>query len=193
MATSVHSSQESSAESSSSAEEQTSLSTNTCIRVLSVTQGEDPHCHSSVAPEETEEIDKVQQVSKEGGKRPIDNLSEWVKWAFSKLQQGVDFNERMRMNKEFRNPGILEKMVAYCELNELGTNFRKEVFDPMAYDSSEYYDELAEQQKIIASREAVKSDRNRERNTEGHAIVSAVPLKKRREKSHSRWDKTSAK
>ncbi|KAK4526867.1 hypothetical protein GAYE_SCF28MG4785 [Galdieria yellowstonensis] len=147
----------SSSSSSSSSQKPIAHPTNPKIRVLSVTQ-----VHSEQTTEKQEEKSL----------EPNPSLVNWVEWALVKLQQGVDFNERMRTNKEFRNPGILEKMVAYCELDELGTNFDRSVFDPKSYVSSEYYEELAEKQRLLATREALKSepkksDKNEEKQPSG--------------------------
>ncbi|EME28133.1 SAP30-binding protein, putative [Galdieria sulphuraria] len=149
--------------------------TNPKIRVLSVTL-------------ETQESKKDEEGSLKS-LEPAAGLVEWVEWAFVKLQQGVDFNERMRTNKEFRNPGILEKMVAYCELDELGTNFDRTVFDPKSYDPSEYYDVLAEKQRLLATKEAL-NPKGSKKEEQGDARSSWKERKVR--STQSRWDRTKS-
>jgi len=81
--------------------------------------------------------------------RKIEDLKllEWFEWATQKRQEGMDFNERMEANKEFRNPAILEKMVAYCDLDEYGTEFVENVFHPRGFADSEFSDALLATQR----------------------------------------------
>ncbi|GJQ15995.1 hypothetical protein GpartN1_g7814.t1 [Galdieria partita] len=158
-------------DSSSSQGEPIGNPTNPKIRVLSVKLDSE----ESKKEEEKEENLKSNE--------PAPGLVEWVEWAFVKLQQGVDFNERMRTNKEFRNPGILEKMVAYCELDELGTNFDRTVFDPTSYDASEYYDVLAEKQRLLATRESLKHGPKKEEPGDSRSSWKGKRVQ-------SRWDRS---
>ena len=50
--------------------------------------------------------------------------------------------------KEFRNPSIYEKLIEYCDINEFGTNFPSDVYDPTKWSPSSFYDELAKAQKV---------------------------------------------
>uniref|UniRef100_A0A7S2ZWX0 Uncharacterized protein n=1 Tax=Rhodosorus marinus TaxID=101924 RepID=A0A7S2ZWX0_9RHOD len=86
----------------------------------------------------------------ENALEPEKELGEWVDYALSKLKEGVDFNDSVRRNHAFRNPAILEKMVAYCELDEHGTNLPKtSTFAGRDFSKDEYYKALAAEQRLI--------------------------------------------
>lgn len=71
--------------------------------------------------------------------RPLDA---WVKATLSMSQKsGLQFSESVRANKNFRNPSILQKMIAYCGIDEYASHFDEE---PIA--EGDYYDVLAKRQ-----------------------------------------------
>ena len=43
----------------------------------------------------------------------------------SKSKRHLDVNKYIQSNKSFRNPSIYEKLIEYCDLDELGTNYPK--------------------------------------------------------------------
>lgn len=51
------------------------------------------------------------------------------KW-YELRREGVNFNERLMRNREFHNPNIGVKMLEFIGVNEWGTNFPPEVYDP---------------------------------------------------------------
>lgn len=68
------------------------------------------------------------------------------------LRQGRSFNESMRSSKPYRNPDFLAKVVAYNEIDEIGSCFAKDVFDPHGLPEEDFYDNLGEQAlPVIAS------------------------------------------
>lgn len=57
----------------------------------------------------------------------------------------MDMNKLIQERKEFRNPSIYEKLIQYCDIDELGTNYPPELYDPMQWTSMfkhfyNYYD-----------------------------------------------------
>ncbi|XP_075534574.1 SAP30-binding protein-like [Dermacentor variabilis] len=64
-----------------------------------------------------------------------------------KLRDHRDMNASIQMRKDFRNPSIYEKLIAYCGIDELGTNYPPEAYDPQMWGSESYYDELSRRQK----------------------------------------------
>lgn len=64
-----------------------------------------------------------------------------------KLRDCCDMNASIQMRKDFRNPSIYEKLVAYCGIDELGTNYPPEAYDPHMWGPESYYEELSRQQK----------------------------------------------
>jgi hypothetical protein len=63
---------------------------------------------------------------------------------------GHDFNKYIRNKKSFRNPSIYSKLIQYFEVEEGGSNFPKDAFDPRAYklDEKHSYKEIAKVQQI---------------------------------------------
>lgn len=47
----------------------------------------------------------------------------------------MDMNKIIQERKEFRNPSIYEKLIQYCEIDELGTNYPPEIYDPRQWTS----------------------------------------------------------
>jgi hypothetical protein len=63
------------------------------------------------------------------------------------MQEGRDMNAIIQQKKSFRNPSIYEKLIAYCEIDEFGSNFPTEVYDPHCWKDTDYYEHLAKRQK----------------------------------------------
>ncbi|KAG1972037.1 SAP30-binding protein [Pimephales promelas] len=65
-----------------------------------------------------------------------------------KLHGDFDTNSHIQMKKEFRNPSIYEKLIQFCGIDELGTNYPKDMFDPHGWSEDSYYEALAKAQKV---------------------------------------------
>lgn len=46
------------------------------------------------------------------------------------IQEKLDMNKVIQERKDFRNPSIYEKLIQYCGINEFGTNYPPEKYDP---------------------------------------------------------------
>ncbi|CAL1410412.1 unnamed protein product [Linum trigynum] len=55
---------------------------------------------------------------------------------------GRSFNAEVRNRKDYRNPDFLLDAVRYQDIDQIGTCFSKDVFDPHGYDKSDFYDEI---------------------------------------------------
>lgn len=55
---------------------------------------------------------------------------------------GKSFNAEVRNRKDYRNPDFLLHAVTYQEIDDKGSCFSKDVFDPHGYDPSDYYDRI---------------------------------------------------
>jgi len=64
-----------------------------------------------------------------------------------KEKEGLDLNKEIQRRKMFRNPSIYEKLIDYCKIDEFGTNYPVEIYDPHRWGPESYYDELAKAQK----------------------------------------------
>jgi len=73
-------------------------------------------------------------------------------------ESGLSFTASLRSKKEFDNPYILEKVVEYFGIEEMQSNFDKDVFDPYGYDIADYYDNLTLALKKEQERKAMLRD-----------------------------------
>ncbi|XP_041252680.1 SAP30-binding protein-like [Onychostruthus taczanowskii] len=64
-----------------------------------------------------------------------------------KMKQGMDMNYSIQNKKEFRNPSIYKKLIQFCSIDEIGTNYPKDMFDPHSWSEDSYYEALAKAQK----------------------------------------------
>ncbi|KAA0714180.1 SAP30-binding protein [Triplophysa tibetana] len=79
-----------------------------------------------------------------------------------KLHGDFDTNNHIQKKKEFRNPSIYEKLIQYCGIDELGTNYPKDMFDPHGWSEDSYYESLAKAQKVEMDKlEKAKKDRTK--------------------------------
>ncbi|KAK5880755.1 hypothetical protein CesoFtcFv8_021633 [Champsocephalus esox] len=79
-----------------------------------------------------------------------------------KLQGDFDTNNHIQKKKEFRNPSIYEKLIQFCGIDELGTNYPKDMFDPHGWSEDSYYEGLAKSQKVEMDKlEKAKKERTK--------------------------------
>jgi len=69
-----------------------------------------------------------------------------------KKELGHDLNNIIINKKAFRNPSIYDKLIHFCNIDELGTNFPPELYDGHLFGNESYYEELAKVQKIEMDR-----------------------------------------
>lgn len=95
------------------------------------------------------------------GKCPPE-MEEKIKNFFSKIEAGVDLNKKLQCNKAFRNPSIYEKLIEFCNVNELGTNYPPNMYDPFRWGKESFYDELGKVQKAeMDKREKEKKEKTK--------------------------------
>jgi len=77
---------------------------------------------------------------------PPGPCSEELKAKFIKLfgykEQGLNMNAQILNRKEFKNPGIYDKLKTDFQVNEYGTNYSRTGKDNIPLDPSDYYDKL---------------------------------------------------
>ncbi|CAK6976438.1 SAP30-binding protein isoform X1 [Scomber scombrus] len=79
-----------------------------------------------------------------------------------KLHGDFDTNNHIQKKKEFRNPSIYEKLIQFCSIDELGTNYPKDMFDPHGWSEDSYYESLAKAQKVEMDKlEKAKKERTK--------------------------------
>lgn len=59
-----------------------------------------------------------------------------------------DINQIITSKKMYKNPATYENLVNQFQINEYGTNLDPRVYDPLKWDKTSYYDELAKVQNM---------------------------------------------
>ncbi|KAM7540489.1 hypothetical protein Aperf_G00000022902 [Anoplocephala perfoliata] len=93
-----------------------------------------------------------------------------VETTVRRMQHDISFdpNRMIQDNKSFRNPSIYKKLVSYLGIDEKGSNFSKDVYDPYRWDANSYYDKLAEiQNREVERLEKLQKER---RKAEANAV-----------------------
>lgn len=75
-------------------------------------------------------------------------------------RSGKSFNAGLRNKKDYRNPDFLLHAVRYQDIDQTGSCFSKDVFDPHGFEKSDYYDEIEAEMR----REMERKDQERKRS-----------------------------
>ncbi|KAI8525707.1 hypothetical protein RHMOL_Rhmol13G0250300 [Rhododendron molle] len=89
-----------------------------------------------------------------------------------KKRRGISYNAEVRNKKEYRNPDFLLHAVTYQEIDQIGSCFSKDVFDPHGYDKSDYYDEIEADMK----REMERKEQEKKKNQKVDFITAGAQL-----------------
>lgn len=65
-----------------------------------------------------------------------------IKFLLLKKKTNRSFNSEVRNRKEYRNPDFLTHAVTYQNIDEIGSCFSIDVFNPHGYDKADFYDEI---------------------------------------------------
>lgn len=129
------------------------------------------------------------------GQCPVE-LQEKITKLFRKMEStGQDMNEVILQRKDFRNPSIYEKLIQFCHINELGTNYPPERFDPFKWGKDSYYEELAKIQKAEMDKlEKMRKEKTKIEIVSGTAkrpTNSAITAEEDAKKRKSKWDQVA--
>ncbi|XP_035377919.1 SAP30-binding protein isoform X3 [Electrophorus electricus] len=114
-----------------------------------------------------------------------------------KLHGDFDTNSHIQKKKEFRNPSIYEKLIQFCGIDELGTNYPKDMFDPHGWSEDSYYEALAKAQKVEMEKlEKAKRERTKiefvtgtkKGTTTNTAAAPTTSMSTEAQKRKSKWD-----
>jgi len=103
---------------------------------------------------------------------------------------GKSLNESLRKSKPFRNPDILEKLVLYCKINEIGSNYPLHLFNPNSYQREDFYDAISVEQKEFEE----KRDQERVNRTQIEFTTGVMEVKTSQDTNNtsknkkSKWD-----
>ncbi|VDN97345.1 unnamed protein product [Rodentolepis nana] len=100
------------------------------------------------------------------------DLQNKVETTIRRMQHDISFdlNRMIQDNKFFRNPSIYKKLISFLGIDEKGSNFSKDVYDPYRWDANSYYDKLAE----IQNREVERQDKLQKERRKADA-TNAIP------------------
>lgn len=111
------------------------------------------------------------------------DLQEKISRLYEKMQnQQLDMNALIQKRKDFRNPSIYEKLLQFCAINELGTNYPPTIYDPLKWDKQSYYEELAKVQKVEMDK------REKERKSKVEVVSGTKKQEDDSKKRKSKWD-----
>lgn len=149
------------------------------LRLVSYNDNEmhedDDEPHEEVEEEKMEtspsdDVDKYEKYSeKYGFQLPPEpkgksnpKLQEVVSTIMQKIELNPDYdlNQYIQQKKSFRNPSIYDKLIQFCGINELGTNFPKDFYDTSVYGPESFYEELAKAQKIEMDKQEKQKKEN---------------------------------
>ncbi|MBN3306318.1 S30BP protein, partial [Amia calva] len=106
--------------------------------------------------------DEIRIPPEPPGRCPVHLQEKIFKLYERKLHDDFDTNNHIQMKKEFRNPSIYEKLIQFCGIDELGTNYPKDMFDPHGWSEDSYYEALAKAQKVEMDKlEKAKKERTK--------------------------------
>jgi hypothetical protein len=123
-------------------------------------------------------------------------LQDKVSRLYEKMESnGLDMNHAIQQRKDFCNPSIYEKLIQFCNINEFGTNYPAQVYDPLRWGKESFYEELARVQKSEMDRRG--KERNDKTKVEfvsgtakrpGSGSGAEDDAKRRKSKRKSKWD-----
>lgn len=113
-------------------------------------------------------------------------LQDKINLLYEKMKHSnMDMNRVIQERKEFRNPSIYEKLIQFCDINEFGTNYPPEKYDPLQWGPESYYEELAKAQKI----EMDRREKERKDNSKVElALATAKRVEEEAKRRKSKWD-----
>ncbi|CAH2042759.1 unnamed protein product, partial [Iphiclides podalirius] len=124
------------------------------------------------------------------GKCPKELQETIAKFYSRMVNEGLDMNKIIQDKKNFRNPSIYEKLIQFCDINELDTNYPPEIYDPLKWGKESYYDELARIQKV----EMDRREKEKKEKLAKIDFISGVVKKSESDeekKRKSKWDQAA--
>ncbi|XP_054161677.1 SAP30-binding protein-like [Oppia nitens] len=116
------------------------------------------------------------------------SLQEKIERLHYKMKMGSNMTTIIQRRKDFRNPSIYEKLIAYCDIDEMATNYPPDVYNPHIWTEKSFYEELAKRQKEDMDRR--EKDRKERTKVEFMSGTKKGPTGDTNEstKKKSKWD-----
>lgn len=121
--------------------------------------GEAPSTAAAPAPlseeEDAESAPRTPYVIPDSPPGEVDpGLAERFANLAQKTREGQRVNDYIRKAKSFRNPDILEKLVAFFEVRESGTNYPPRLYDPAEITKDDHFDRIEARRREWEERQA---------------------------------------
>lgn len=145
--------------------------------------------------ESVNNLDDVQLPPEPNGRCSMELQEKIARLHERMLASGLDMNSVIQRRKDFRNPSIYEKLIQFCSINEFGTNYAPQIYDPFRWGKESYYEELAKVQKAeMDRREKERKEKTKvefvvgtaKRSTSSTNLMSGTDEDAKRRKS--KWD-----
>ncbi|XP_059893583.1 LOW QUALITY PROTEIN: SAP30-binding protein [Gadus macrocephalus] len=138
--------------------------------------------------------DKIRIPSEPAGRCPSHLQEKICKLYERKLQEASTPTTTSRRRRSSGNPSIYEKLIQFCGIDELGTNYPKDMFDPHGWSEDSYYEALAKAQKVEMDKmEKARKDRTKiefvtgtKKGTTSSATSTTATAEAQKRKS--KWD-----
>ncbi|KAK9502184.1 hypothetical protein O3M35_012765 [Rhynocoris fuscipes] len=114
----------------------------------------------------------------------ISNLTEKLK------STGFNMKTIIENRKAFKNPCMYEKLISYCDINEFGTNYSPQIYDPFKWGDSSNYEALAKAQTDYIDQ---IDQKNKEKQKLKLSHGNVKPILNGSKKKNSRWDQKFSK
>lgn len=119
-------------------------------------------------------------------------LQEKIASIYAKMvSEGKDMNQIIQRRKDFRNPSIYEKLIEFCKINELDTNYPPEIYDPLRWGKESYFEELAKAQKTEMDRRDKERQEKIAKIDFKTGFVKKVESEEDAKKRKSKWDQAA--
>ncbi|EDW02209.1 SAP30-binding protein [Drosophila grimshawi] len=133
---------------------------------------------------------KFQLPPEPKGNPPPELVAKITKMYTKMRQTNMDMNRVIQDRKEFRNPSIYDKLISFCDINEFGTNYPPEIYDPLQWGEESFYEALSAVQKT----EMVKRQKDRkDMDKVEQATALARKVEEEAKKRKSKWDQPAPK
>lgn len=147
----------------------------------------EPESHQSSPEPEPPTPDGIQLPPPPKKKCPAD-LQEKITRLYERMQNGIDMNGIIQKRKDFRNPSIYEKLIQFCGIKELGTNYPAEIYDPLKWGKESYFEELAKVQKT----DMEAREKERKEKTKIEFVSGTKKLDDDAKRRKSKWDQPAS-
>ncbi|KAL1244470.1 SAP30-binding protein [Trichinella spiralis] len=109
-----------------------------------------------------------------------------------KEEENFDFNSTVQKRTDFRNPSIYEKLVDHFGLDEKGSNFPLEFFDPHGFNKKDFYDQISAAQKLLMDnleKEKKTPDSSNATGTSSNKGENKLTVSVPERRRQSKWDR----